>query len=395
MRLAISTPTLFDKTSPFNHLFVDMLHGFIEAGFQVHRYVACRNDQEKDYEFGINGIQYTTFKRKDSSRKNIIKRYALDNITNIRIAHAIKKEGADVLLEDVTYCSFWTVTAAKKKGIRVVAMIQDVWPDNAVQSGLIKNNGILYRFFEWWQQRVYKRADKLICISEDMKNFIASKGVDKDKIEVIYNWGYSDDIVDIPWNKNEFVRKYNLSDEKFYAVYAGNIGKMQNVELVVRAAKRLEGNAAIHFLIIGDGAKREEIELLATDCSNVTMLPFQPSELAPHIYSMSGVNIIPLVEGGAYTAMPSKTGVVLSCGRPVVFCFGSETSFSNILQRYGAGISVSATDENELADVVLKYSKKYSKNNLIRNEGSDRFFMDYFVRSKNIRNYVRVLQSME
>ena len=75
-----------------------------------------------------------------------------------------------------------------------------------------------------------KHADRIICISDDMKDFISSKGVDEKKIEVIYNWGYSDEVVDIAWEDNEFVKKYSLDKTKFYAIYAGNIGKIRQNE---------------------------------------------------------------------------------------------------------------------------------------------------------------------
>lgn len=135
----------------------------------------------------------------------------------------------------------------KSKGMKVVSMLQDVWPDNAVQSGLIKEKSLLYKYFEMWQQVVYKKSDKMICISHDMKEFIKLKGISEKKINVIYNWGYSDETVDIPWSENLFVKKYNLSRDKFYAIYAGNIGRMQNVELVIRAAEKLKANANIRF----------------------------------------------------------------------------------------------------------------------------------------------------
>ena len=124
--------------------------------------------------------------------------------------------------------------------MHVVSMLQDVWPDNAVASGLISQGGLIYNFFEGWQKKVYKKSDKLICISDDMKKFIANKGVPLEKISVIYNWGYTDEAVDIAWEDNKFVRKYALSKDIFYAVYAGNIGRMQNVELIVRAAEKLK-----------------------------------------------------------------------------------------------------------------------------------------------------------
>ena len=364
MRIVIATPILYSPTSPFNHLFKDIIGGFLEAGNQVVRLVAVENENETEYKYGYDGknIEYKLYKRKSSDHGNIISRYIRDTLTNIREAIGILKlKDVDVLFEDVSYSSFWAVKAAKMKGIKVVAMLQDIWPDNAVQSHLISESSFLYKYFEMWQKSVYKNADKLICISDDMKDFIVSKGVDADKIEVIYNWGYSDDVVDIPWEENEFVKKYNLDREKFYAIYAGNIGKMQNVEIVVNAAKELQDREDIQFLIIGDGARREAIEEMAAGLKNITMLPMQPSELATHIYSAAGVNIIPLVAGGTKTAMPSKTGVVLSCGKPVVLCFDASERFVNTVYESKAGMVVHPDKPTELSNAILMISEKDSK----------------------------------
>lgn len=381
MKIAIATPILYDKTSPFNHLFKDIIGGFLDSGYEIIRFVAVRDDNEDDFKYGYEDIEYKKFKRKESAHSNIISRYIRDTLTAMREARGIKASNADVLFEDVSYSSYWTVRAAKKKNMRVVAMLQDVWPDNAVQSGLIKQNGLLYKYFESWQRYVYKRADKMICISDDMKDFIVSKGIDEKKIDVIYNWGYSDETVNIPWEENKFVRKYGLKKD-FYAVYAGNIGKMQNVELIVRAAKKMPETK---FLIIGDGAKREEIEKMVEGMENVTMFPLQPPELAEHIYSMAGVNIIPLVEGGSKTAMPSKTGVVLSCGRPVIFCFGHGTRFSKLVEEYGAGMSASSADENELTREIENYISKHSA------ENNYELFKHVFTKNRNVGVYVEAM----
>lgn len=380
MKIAIATPILFDKTSPFNHLFKDILGGFLDAGYEIIRFVAVRDDAEDGFKYGYENIQYVKYKRKESGHSNIISRYVRDTLTNIREARDIKKSGADILFEDVSYSSFWAVRAAKKKNMRVVAMLQDVWPDNAVQSGLIKANGLLYRYFEFWQKYVYKHADKIICISDDMKDFIASKGVEESKIEVIYNWGYGDEVVNIPWEENKFVKKYKL-ERDFFVVYAGNIGKMQNVELIIKAAIKMPETK---FLIVGDGARRELIEQMAEGLKNVIILPLQPSELAEQIYSMAGVNIIPLVEGGPKTAMPSKTGVILSCGRPVIFCFGEGSKFSEKVKHFCAGMCVSATNEDELIAAI---------HNVNEQNGSQELFRNSFRRSQNIEKYVEVIKN--
>lgn len=384
MRIVIATPILYNPTSPFNHLFKDIIGGFLEDGNQVIRLVAVENENETEYKYGYEekNIEYKLYKRKSSDHGNIISRYVRDTLTNIREAIGILKlKNVDVLFEDVSYSSFWAIKAAKMKGIKVVAMLQDVWPDNAVQSHLISEGSFLYKYFEMWQKSVYKNADKLICISDDMKDFIVSKGVDAYKIEVIYNWGYSDDVVDIPWEENEFVKKCNLSRDKFYAIYAGNIGKMQNVEIVVNAAKELQDREGIQFLIIGDGARREAISEMAVGLKNVTMLPMQPSELATHIYSAAGVNIIPLVAGGIKTAMPSKTGVVLSCGQPVVFCFDASERFKGTVVENGAGIVVDPEKPAELASKIADFADMKKK------EKKYGLFMSTFRRHVNIEKY--------
>ena len=269
-------------------------------------------------------------------------------------------------------------------------MLQDVWPDNAVQSGLIKQGGLLYRFFELWQRYVYKKADKIICISDDMKDFIAGKGVGEDKIEVIYNWGYSDEMVDISWDDNAFVKKYRLNRDMFYAIYAGNIGKMQNVEIVVNAAKVLQDRSNIQFLIIGDGVRKKQIQEMANGLKNITMLPMQPAELATHIYSAASVNLIPLVAGGTKTAMPSKTGVVLACNKPVIFTFGKNAKFNNLLVSYHVGCSVDPDDEKALATEIERIYQ--TKTQLPSMSKSSEFLKDIFSRSKNKEKYVFALR---
>ncbi|EET58750.1 glycosyltransferase, group 1 family protein [Marvinbryantia formatexigens DSM 14469] len=390
MRIVIATPILYNPASPFNHLFKDIIGGFLDDGNQVIRLVAVENTDEIEFKYGYEGkdIEYRLYKRKNSDHGNIFSRYVRDTLTNIREAIGILKlKDVDVLFEDVSYSSFWAVKAAKMKGIKVVAMLQDVWPDNAVQSHLISEGSFLYKYFEMWQKSVYMKADKLICISDDMKDFIVSKGVDADKIEVIYNWGYSDEVVDISWEENEFVKKYNLDKDKFYAIYAGNIGKMQNVEIVVNAAKELQDREDIQFLIIGDGARKTAIEKMATDVKNITMLPMQPSEISTHIYSAAGVNIIPLVAGGTKTAMPSKTGIVLSCGQPVVFAFGGESRFAKMIKESGSGASVNADDCQGLAEWITKIADAKD----VDKKPGHKVFKALFVQSENVKKYISSL----
>lgn len=393
MKIVIITPILYDEKSPFNHLFKDMIEGWIHAGHEIVRIVACEDLADERYKMGIDSqqISYIPVRRKKAKKGNIIIRYLRDSWTNIRMAKKLKKiQDADVLFEDVSYSSYWSVKAAKKRKMRVVSMLQDVWPDNAVASGLISQGGLIYNFFEGWQKKVYKKSDKLICISDDMKKFIANKGVPLEKISVIYNWGYTDEAVDIAWEDNKFVRKYALSKDIFYVVYAGNIGRMQNVELIVRAAEKLKDEKKIQFLVVGEGVARDNIEKLIKEkeIDNVILLPMQPSELATSIYCAASVNIIPLVAGGINTALPSKTGVVLSCGRPTVFCFGEDCAFGAVVSQYEGVSNVGLQTEEDLTQKILELYK----GDITKSDGAKQLFEAKFTKSVNIQKYVSCLE---
>lgn len=383
MKIVIVTPILYDATSPFNHLMHDILQGLLDAGHEVVRILATDGSDDESYKMGLEGITYIPVVRKPSGRANIIRRYLNDTLTAWRMARVLKKVKADVLFEDVCYSSYWSVRAARKR-MQVVSMLQDVWPDNAVQSGLIAEDSLVYRYFEFWQKKVYKHSNRIICISEDIKRFIAEKGVSHDKLSVIYNWGYTDETVHIAWEDNRFVKQNALARDRFYAVYAGNIGRMQNVELIVKAAELLKEHETVRFLLIGDGVKADEIREQVRELPNVTMLPLQPSELATSIYCAAGVNLIPLVKGGVKTALPSKTGVVLSCGRPTVFCFGEDTLFAETLRECGAGVCVSAEDPAELAEVISLLSEK--PKGIVK--GAYALFEKQFTKQRNVQKYI-------
>lgn len=389
----MTTPILYDPTSPFNHLLKDMLNGWLADGHEIVRIVACESAADTGYTMGIlsDALTYIRVKRKKKNKGHIFQRYLADMLTNIRMAWKMRHiKDADILFEDVSYSSFWSVRMAKKKHMRVISMLQDVWPDNAVQSGLIAPQSLMYRYFEYWQKYVYRRSDTIICISEDMKAFIQSKGVVGKKIEVIYNWGYSDKPVHIAWDDNRFVQKYALEKNVFYAVYAGNIGRMQNVEVVVRAAEELRDHPALHFLIVGGGVRRDAVAQMIEEkgLDNVTLLPLQPSGLAADIYAAASVNLIPLVPGGVKTALPSKTGVILSCGQPVVVCVDPQSGFARMIETSGAGIAVGPDDYKTLAKTIVGLAKKQT----IRREDVHACFQHHFSRRRNVQRYSAVMK---
>ena len=69
MNIVIATPIIFDKTSPFNHLFKDIIQGFVDSGNKITRLVATESLKDHSYDLDIvsNAIIYIPFTRKKIS----------------------------------------------------------------------------------------------------------------------------------------------------------------------------------------------------------------------------------------------------------------------------------------------------------------------------------------
>lgn len=267
--------------------------------------------------------------------------------------------------------------------VRLTYNVQDIFPENAAYIGSAK--GIVYKILSAEQRYAYRHADQIITISEDMKELLIEKGADSQKTEVVYNWSYTDSLYRYEDVYSEKIAKF-LSTGKFNVVYAGNIGAMQNVDVVVETAKLMQDEEDIHFHIFGDGMYKERLQHEAEGLSNISFWPMQPSELAPSIYAMADVNVIPLAPNIYRTALPSKTATCIACGKPIVFCIGRESKLLNILEQNGLCAFVPSDDAKCLAESVLNLKKSLKDRTFL-----DEKFHQYFEREKNSDEYSRLI----
>ena len=220
-----------------------------------------------------------------------------------------------------------------------------------------------------------------------MKDQLVEIGTPADKIEVVYNWSYRDTMYD-PSEIDYSCLDGIIDRNKFNVVYAGNIGVMQNVEIVIRAAAQMKEEKDMCFHVIGDGAYRNKLEQLASDlqADNVYFHDMMPSDCAPAIYSAANVNVIPLAKNIYRTALPSKTATCLACGKPIVFALGAESIFGRKMTIAFDHEVIDAEDSAQLCKAILQYS--------VRSRGyiNSEIFRRDFSRGINSRKYTSVIE---
>jgi colanic acid biosynthesis glycosyl transferase WcaI len=243
------------------------------------------------------------------------------------------------------------IGAAKR--IPFIYNVQDLYPETPVQAGQLRNPWAI-RALEWLERFMYSRATHLSVISTAFRNNIVAKGVTPDKVSTIPNFVDTDFIRPLP-KDNAFSQLHALSD-KFVVTHAGNLGYVYDLDTLVEAASLLRSETRIHFVMVGDGVVRPQLEaqVRALGLTNLTFLPFQPRERLPLLRAASDVQVALYKQGSARFSMPSKVYEIMASGRPVLASADEHSDLWNLVVDNRCGICIEPHDPARLASAVMR-----------------------------------------
>ena len=377
----------FDQHATSEHLLSAVIERLCEAGHSVH--IIQKNtggnlpaipERLAKYDVTTDVIPYQA-----ADKGNFIARY----LTELKYINACKKyitSDYDAVFIQSNNVAGFAVKAVRKKLPKAIVTfnVQDIFPYNLTFSGGLKRNSIVFRVLAAEQRYGYKHADHVITISEDMKDTLVADDVESSKVEVVYNWSYQDELYE---DVDTTAVSHMFNKDCFNVVYAGNIGVMQNVDILIEAAKLMKDEKDIWFHIIGDGVYKEKLEVRAKEygIKNISFWPIQPPELAPVIYSAADVNVIPLVKDVYRTALPSKTATCLACQKPIIFAIGKDSNFGRKAMEEAGCPVVEADKAEELVEAIqrVKFGERQNK--------TGEFFLKYCTNTDNSRKYAETI----
>ncbi len=234
--------------------------------------------------------------------------------------------------------------------------VRDLWPQTLIDMGVPKWNpfviilGLLERF-------LYKRAKKIITLLPKAHEYIENLSIPAEKIIWIPNG------VDLekfpPLGKDSLNSGTELSSDEFVITYTGAIGKANNLDVAIEAAKILRRDYPnIKFLFVGDGP--EKVRLLEVvkegKINNVEFrLPVAKNKII-EIILKSDALFFHLQDSPVfkYGISSNKLFDYLASGKPIIF---SSNSINNPVEEAGAGITVPPDDPQALAEAIIKLYK--------------------------------------
>jgi colanic acid biosynthesis glycosyl transferase WcaI len=241
----------------------------------------------------------------------------------------------------------WVI--ARRRKAPLVFNIQDVYPDVAIELGMLSNPGLVAAARRL-EKICYARADAVTVLSGDLKDNISPRVNDPSKVRVIPNFVDTEWVAPAPFD-NAYRKQHELS-EKFVVMYAGNVGLSQSLDLVLDAAAALAHEKEIVFVINGGGAGKAGLERRARGMTNVVFVDMQPIERLPEVLAAADLHLVPLKRGLARSSVPSKTYSILAAGRPLIASVDPGSEVARVVERAGAGLAVPPEDSEAFTKAV-------------------------------------------
>ncbi len=254
---------------------------------------------------------------------------------------ALRERRPDVVLcmTDPPVIADVALVAARRFRVPLVVISQDVFPEVAVELGRLENRALIgvlrvaIRFY-------LERAERVVAIGDTMRTRLEQKGAHSERVHVIPNWVDTEALVPQP-RDNAWAREQDLVD-RFVVMHSGNIGHAQNLDALVRAATFLRDLDRLRIVLIGGGARRDELKelarLLQTD--QLRFMGYQPREALPYSLSSADVHVVGLASGLSGYVVPSRLYGILSVARPVIVAADPESETAKIVEEVGCGVVV-------------------------------------------------------
>ncbi len=254
-----------------------------------------------------------------------------------------------------TACAAYIVSRIKR--IPFVFELRDIWPESVKAVGAMEDSMII-RFFERVEMFLYRKADKIIAVTNSFKQVLIKRGIDPKKIEVVTN-GVDLSRFSLREKDMELVRQYQL-EGKFTAGYIGTHGMAHGLETIIETAGMMQqqDDDTFRFLFLGHGAKKQELmdSVAKKGLNNIIFVDSVGKDEVARYWSILDASIIHLRRTPLFASViPSKLFECMGMGIPVLHGVLGESA--EIVKEVECGIPFEPENARDLFQCLYDLQK--------------------------------------
>lgn len=229
---------------------------------------------------------------------------------------------------------------SRLKGCKVVYNVQEIYPDilNKPKTSLV------HKLLSKMEYKVYNKSAAVTTIDQVFYDTIVDRFEDKSRLHIIPNF-VDTDLYRSGVSTEALDKSLFPETDSIKLLYAGNIGRFQSWEPLVRLAEKTR-DLNVEYFLIGEGVMKKYVEDKKQELGldKLHVLPYQPRHLMPAILAYSDVQYIFMNPESEGQGFPSKVYTIMACGRPLLVSSGEKTPIVNFLNPLGCAKLV--TDHN-------------------------------------------------
>ncbi len=365
--------TLLDIRSAEEHnIYSDLMRQFAQNGHEVYiispverRYGLSTHfidssDNELDKRVHIlklrtGNIQKTNIIEKGIS--TVLLEYVLQKgikkyLKNIRFDLVLYSTPPITLIKPIRYLK-------KRDGARTYLMLKDIFPQNALDMGMMKKTGLkglLYKNFRKKEKKLYDLSDRIGCMSQANVDYVLKHNpqIDAGKVEICPNSIECQDYRLSVEEKTAMRNKYDIPQDKKVFVYGGNLGKPQGIPFIIECLKSQEDNEKAFFLVVGDGTEYGKLEEYfdGRNPQNMKLMKRLPKEDYDRMIAACDVGLIFLDHRFTIPNFPSRLLAYMQAGLPVIAATDVNTDIGKVITEGGFGWWCESNDVNAFSKLV-------------------------------------------
>ena len=232
----------------------------------------------------------------------------------------------------------------RRKGVRNLLNVQDLFPQNAIDLGILRSK-MQIRFFRALERFAYRTADIVTVHSEgNHKMLLEQNPTISSKLRILHNW-VDVDHHSVSETSVDYRKQWGLT-QKYVAVFAGVMGPSQYLELILGVAERMQEQADLLFLLVGDGKEKERLQQIAKDknLNNVRFEGFISRDTYPDLLNACDIGLVCLSPQNQTPVVPGKILGHMAASLPVVAFLHTASDGHALITAAQCGVSANSGD---------------------------------------------------
>ncbi len=382
-------------------IYTDLIREFLNNGHTITVLSPFeRRENKKTSYIKTERLNYLNVKTFNIQKTNLLEKGIGTFAVEFQFLSAIKKytkdQKFDLLIYSTPPITFYKVIEFLKKrdNCKTYLLLKDIFPQNAVDMGLIKYNSPLYNYFRKKEKKLYDISDNIGCMSIANEKYILlnNKELSEQKIEVNPNSIAYKDFFSDNEKKRNLRKQLELPEEKTIFFYGGNLGKPQAVDVICEILKSNENEENIYFLIVGSGTEAFKIKnCISENClKNSLYLDAVPKAKFDLIVESCDVGLLFLDKKFTIPNFPSRLLSYLENYMPVIAATDDVSDVGDILEKYNAGKKLRIGDLEQFNSTLKIYA---NNKDLIKEQGDNGNYLlkDLFLASDS---YHRIISKL-